>query len=81
MKEYVEGLKRANGLELAYKIAERCKRASSPTGWHELPMGDVFFPKDKRGGLGKANAKLNAVHQFWTHVVGILNKDKGWRKK
>lgn len=73
--DYAIDLVKKNGLDQATKIAERCMRSSSPSGWTALPVGPVFFVKPigkDRWDLPKK--KLVSTHGFWSQVFHILKK-------
>lgn len=79
--EYAKLLVKHNGLPVAQRIAERCKRGSDLANEGSLPnpgKGDnIFFPSDRTGKGAKTaiNVRKN-THGFWCEVAGILKKAK-----
>lgn len=76
IKEYVRNLVRANGLDIAIRIAHNSKKNSAPEVEATLPTGDIFFPKDRKGGSTKALRERTQIHRFWCNVLGTLQKEK-----
>lgn len=74
-QEFAKSLIRANGLQIATRIAERSKRGSSPENESVLPRGVVFFPDTKRSKANPMKERAR-THAFWTEVVGLLSKVK-----
>lgn len=79
-QDHAKALVRANGLDLAYRIADRCMRSSGPDVEQHLPTSskgpvNIFFPSDRNGRGAKTAIRERArTFGFWTQVRGILNK-------
>lgn len=76
--EYTKDLVRTNGIDVAYRIAERCAKASHASNETLLPNpmknANVFFPNVRKGGTTQAIRERARTHGFWAQVLGILKK-------
>lgn len=67
-------LKKRNGLDKAYSIAQGRMQGTDPKQWSSLPSSTIYFAKDRKGSSGASEKKMRSVHGFWTQTFHILNK-------
>lgn len=74
--KYAYELQKNLGLDKAQKLAKRSADASSKSSVTSLPVGDVFYKKDRRGSVSVDNNHYLRLNGFWTHIYSILKKYK-----
>lgn len=75
INKYAETLKKSNGLPGALRIAHARMQETKVETWNALPTSVVFNKQDKRDNKSLDDKRLLALHNFWTQVFHILNKN------
>ena len=78
----IKALIKTNGLLRATQIAESRMKASDPNNWSSLPVGPVFYSKDRKGGTNLNKKELTKTFHQWQDAYGKLKKlaAKGGKK-
>lgn len=72
--EYAEQLKKGAGVDRAYKIALGAVKALDVSNRANIPRGEVFYKKDRKGQESLPEKHLRSLHGFWTQVYHIIDK-------